>query len=116
MDCNSPSLLVINGSLFRKGGDHLGSFESLTQMVLPGEVEEEEQPTKMPQLKLKWRAVSRILYAVSRWVRASKLPAIMIPKLPHRKLPFLGFQGLSICILTNHFISCELFSKLSFKN
>ena len=30
-----------------------------------GEVEEEEQPTKMPQLKLKWRAVSRILYAVS---------------------------------------------------
>ena len=78
MDCNSPSLFVINGSIYRKG-----SFEDLAQMVLPSEGDEleacqelEENQPKMPQLKLKWRAVSRILYAVSSFTPGTQVADI----------------------------------------
>ena len=73
MDCASPSLIVVNGSIYRKN-----SFENLAQMILPGEVElescqEEEEEVPKVQLKLKWRAVSRILYAVSSFTPASQV-------------------------------------------
>ena len=74
MDCASPSLIVINGSIYRKN-----SFENLAQMVLPSEVElescheEEEDEVPKVQLKMKWRAVSRILYAVSSFTPASQV-------------------------------------------
>ena len=79
MDCASPSLFVINGSIYRKQYD--GSFEDLAQMVLPGELEacqelEENQQTTMPKLKMKWRAVSRILYAVSSFTPATQVTDI----------------------------------------
>ena len=79
IDCASPSLFVINGSIYRKSYD--GSFEDLAQMVLPGELEacqelEENQQATMPKLKMKWRAVSRILYAVSSFTPATQVTDI----------------------------------------
>ena len=51
---------------------------TLAQMVLPGELEacqelEENQQATMPKLKMKWRAVSRILYAVSSFTPATQV-------------------------------------------
>ena len=75
IDCASPSVIVINGSIYRKSYD--GSFEDLAISELEAcqELEENQQAT-MPKLKMKWRAVSRILYAVSSFTPATQVTDI----------------------------------------
>ena len=84
MDMNSPSpsLLVINGQVYRRGSfQNDWNFEKsnpkeltligdtgLHRMILPGETESNEEQVKVihrDRLRQKWVKLSKLLYAVS---------------------------------------------------
>lgn len=67
MDYKSPSLIVINGAVYRKDSfDNQLKLITDTRMILPGEVEDNSKMVDNTRhLKKKWQKLSKFLISVS---------------------------------------------------